>query len=547
MDDARTRKTLDTLADLFLTEASSNSQHFSEDQAPGEMHPGLPECPEKTEGKPVRLGPKIPQEENETVNDPVSVATHDGPHLILRKDKDDETAWSTATSDDLIATKQEVLIEAVVLGNLPVFARPWLAQYAHQLAQQRGPVGIVQIDAERVDLQLICTTNHTAQFDKAEVEAAVTPQSCDSRLNDLLTGMNQMVPQPVHTWLVHFAALPSDDQLIQGDRIKRWTLLSGADESAVAAAYQLLQRTLEQDDQRDLRQVGLAVMGSDEDAGLAAAARLNETLVRWLDEPLQLRWTLKQMVPVRQHAIGSFPHAGMLWPTLLSFFEEIAPGQILAKTSPPHQAALQPAASIVEPSGVSEPIADQQAVKPAGPGQEAPVVNLPLDPSTHEHSPDATTTGTIETQPGPDLSTTNQSETTERDPDLVQMAGRALEGAVVLDASCPLQSTTKLVLDQTGRLHLLHHHDRTLHEDIHGSVVALMEARKWVEQHRSLLQLTQRQCRFDDGAESHLHLFTEQAKSAIALIGWIDPPFKLHLLQRIEVGGQCKWVCNELN
>ena len=120
MADARTRKTLDTLADLFLTEASSNPQRFSEDQAPVGMHTGLPECPEETEGTPVRLGPKMPQEENKTVNEPVSVATHDGPHLILRKDQDDKTTWSTATSDDLITTEQEVLVEAVLLGNLPL-------------------------------------------------------------------------------------------------------------------------------------------------------------------------------------------------------------------------------------------------------------------------------------------------------------------------------------------------------------------------------------------------------------------------------------------
>jgi hypothetical protein len=62
-----------------------------------------------------------------------------------------------------------------------------------------------------------------------------------------------------------------------------------------------------------------------------------------------------------------------------------------------------------------------------------------------------------------------------------------------------------------------------------------------------LLQLTQRQCRFDATAEPVLHVFTDDAKTAAALVGRIGAFVKLHLLKQVEVGTESTTVSMELN
>jgi len=123
-----------------------------------------------------------------------------------------------------------------------------------------------------------------------------------------------------------------------------------------------------------------------------------------------------------------------------------------------------------------------------------------------------------------------------------------LSGGVAIAARCPNQPGTQLVLDEMGTLHLLAHHTGDQPQTLHESYLALLEARNWVQQHLEILQMTQRQLRFDNEAEPVLHLFTDQAKSAVALLTQIgSASVRLHLLQQVRLGDQSTWFCTELN
>lgn len=134
-------------------------------------------------------------------------------------------------------------------------------------------------------------------------------------------------------------------------------------------------------------------------------------------------------------------------------------------------------------------------------------------------------------------------------------------GGVALEARCPRHPQTRLVLDERGVLHLLRRHvsSRTtiVHRDIpvgdqaqeplRAAIVELMEARAWVRENLALLAMTQRQFRFDASAEPVLHLFTDQAKPAAALVAHLGALIKLHLLNEIRVGATVSWFSAELN
>jgi hypothetical protein len=145
--------------------------------------------------------------------------------------------------------------------------------------------------------------------------------------------------------------------------------------------------------------------------------------------------------------------------------------------------------------------------------------------------------------------------TTQGEPDLAHLLAGASEvarGGVALEARCPHQPETQLMLDQQGRLHLLQRHrpgqsHATELAGLREAVTELLEAKQWVQQHHQLLQLTQRQCRFDPGQPPILHLFTSRADLATGLIARLGQTLKLHLLQHVRVGQETGWYCTSLN
>jgi len=129
-------------------------------------------------------------------------------------------------------------------------------------------------------------------------------------------------------------------------------------------------------------------------------------------------------------------------------------------------------------------------------------------------------------------------------PDLIAMLAASLHGGVALEARCPRQPDTPILLDQNGTLHLL---QPQINTDLCANIVDLMEARDWVSEHIDLLALTQRQCQFNLESEPTLHLFADDAKTAVSLIAKLGPSVKLHLIQEVTVGLQSTWVCTDLN
>ncbi|MCX5662397.1 MAG: hypothetical protein NTW19_22180 [Planctomycetota bacterium] len=146
-------------------------------------------------------------------------------------------------------------------------------------------------------------------------------------------------------------------------------------------------------------------------------------------------------------------------------------------------------------------------------------------------------------------------------PDFAPDLAQYVAGGVALEARCPRHPQTSLVLDEQGVLHLLRRHASApplgMHRDaptrdatqevLRAAIVDLIEARAWVRENLVLLSMTQRQFRFDAAAEPVLHLFTDQAKPAAALVAHLGALIKLHLLHEVRVGATVSWFSTELN
>lgn len=525
MEDQHTHKMLESLADLFLTGTGGMVASTKPKTADPE------ELNDQLDGPaPIRLTPKLVTGHPT----PPHRSNSDAPRLRMT-DADDEP-----TRDEPPSTG--ATIEAVFLGSLPGFAGPWLTQYAQWRATREGLVAVLHLDEQQIDMELV---GHDGVLPAAP------------NVGDNLLATVEALPN-VRLWLIHPAS--ANGTLTQQlDAVERWTILCGAHELAVRGATELIRQLIEYDAEQSPsqadRNIGVMIMGSEGEAADAALQRISMTLDDVLDQPVQLLGALRQMAPVSVRIVGSFANPGDDWPQVLQAMSTVTARPLNGPTPPPpgttgaglppFQATRRPQrmrpAPAQQPRPVEDvdiappPVAPQPTVAPSHAAAAAPTMppQPVIPPIAAAQPPQAppTTQTTANTAPAntnaPDLST-------------------FLPGGLSLQARCPRHPQTQLVLDQDGRLHLLRQHIAA-NEALPAAVIDLIEARTWVSEHLNLLELTQRQCRFDASAEPVLHLFTDDAKSATALIARVGPFVKLHLLQRVHAGNEATWFCADLN
>jgi len=133
---------------------------------------------------------------------------------------------------------------------------------------------------------------------------------------------------------------------------------------------------------------------------------------------------------------------------------------------------------------------------------------------------------------------------------LLTQPGSVLDGAIEIDARCPNFPEAELAVDEDGCLHILAQHDTSAGHDqdtLDHILLEMMQTRRWVIEHYSLLQLTRRQLRLDPEAMPMLHLFTDRADLATKLIPRLGNEIRLHLLQELQIGSDTAWFCTPLS
>ncbi len=548
MDDTRTEETLDALADLFLTGTGTTGAAVR----PGGAAPGMSD--QLNGPAPIRLAPKRvpPPRRPESGDEP--------PRLRLRRDDEDHPEPSAAVAapvtDDsgtfeIDAAPVEAVVEATLLGNLPGFGGPWLTQYAQLLADEHGPVVILHADDQRVDAELIQPGGSNA-LSGFEFAAAADAGDESVPVVEMLNVLLRLQPTPVRMILVNLLGDTSRSHL---GAMRLWTLLTGTDDMATVAAYRLLKQSFESVQVKDgPPSLGLMLMGSDEAASRAAAAKINATASEFLKAPAPLVGHLQRMGPVNVKQLGSFALTPAVWPALAALFDAVmpslpaiaAPVEVEAKVKPriadavrpPRpQARREPAAVVARPqppikSKAQQPPAPMASPRPAPAPEPAPV------PAPAPAAVPASVAKPAAIGDDPDLASM-----------LLDTAGGALEG-VAIEARCPRHGSVQFMLDATGQLHLLKRHsfDRDGNGDgVRAALLELIEAEAWSREHRHLLALASRPHALNDAARPRLHLFTDRADLVTPLIGRTDLPLKLHLLQEVDLPTGSAWFCTPLS
>lgn len=598
MDDLRTKETLDALADLFLTGTTP----------PARKPPAAPtRTPPRKSFDDGDLTPHVVVTNQALDNMNTAGAGPSGPTSAFLSELDGPSSISigarhtsasryadeyddapaaplrlhdenAATIDDTRAP-QPSHIEAVFLGNLPGFGGPWLTQYAYHVAQQRGPVALLRITGDHADLELITAQRQTI---RPGMDDAIAP---GSDVNAMIARLDQLLRDsalPVSNWLVHLPAPTEPAQLARAAAIAHWTILCGGDDMAVAGATRMLQNMMSNTagGAHSTRLVGVMIMGSDETKAREAIDKFNAAASSFLQQPIELIGSRKQMTPVHMRPLGSAT-GNDVWPAIEAFLHDLpthdeplaaSHSEPLAPATPAAPVAIKPAIPApsapsfeseppvydMHKSAVLEPPSEVEHLTNFQPAAAVAIAPSPLaasherasaqSPSSSPRSPrieqaapyreGAPTSRPAATiNPGPAPSSINE-------PDLVAMLTGSLAGSLALQARYPRQLDTQLILDQHGQLHLLR---RQFGTDLKAALVDLIEARDWVTEHRQLIALTQRQCQFDMEATPTLHLFTSDAKNAVAMVNKLGPFVKLHLLQEVRIGTAKTWVCTDLN
>lgn len=404
---------------------------------------------------------------------------------------------------------QEVLVEGLILGHLPVFGPAWVGQYARSLADEvGGAVGLIGIRAGQTTLDVYgpgaAELSECGTFDEAVAAAAPV----------------------VARWLVRVDET-SEPTMADSSRLARITLLTGVDEAAIVACYRALKRLVRQDE--DGGPVGpavrLAVMGSAPERAGPAAEKLSRAAETFLGRRVEASACLSKISPGRSVSM----YRGQTGVGLDGVLDLIAAAP---KTTRPR---------MVSSPGRSAPpkaarITDEPAIL-------APDVRAESRPETQSVTrPMVSVEARTQQQPEARVESRAYSSST---------AGASLcariGGLHPLAARCPHTPGVELASDSSGVLHLVAQAEEsggsaTVEE---RALAQLTACGAWAMAHLSLIALTAPEAKLlTAGARPVLHLATRNAPAVRRLL---DADVRVHLVATVEVDGKSATVCVALN
>jgi|GEM_PF-727876 len=219
-----------------------------------------------------------------------------------------------------LAPKRTLLL----VGHLPVMSGLWLSQYADREAREHGPVCLVRVFADSVQIEV---------FRAGSRRPSIHPQAkYDEALRAIAPIVSQWLIVPRH-------AEPVD--IPQGtDEV---VVLTGADQAAIVAAYRLVKGANDAADRIGTARPSLsvAVLGADSAETAHVAARIGEVAGASLSIQVPVRGGLQRVAPAESSFRGTFDDPA---PSMLRICEIIA-----GTLANPMRAATPVAASAVAP------------------------------------------------------------------------------------------------------------------------------------------------------------------------------------------------------
>lgn len=413
-------------------------------------------------------------------------------------------------------------VDGIVLGHLPVFAAAWVSQYAKRVSEERGsPVTLVRLHGGRCELDLVGSLNSShSDTPPTSAPAAVAAASLAS-----------------HTWILRVDE-PNETTLATLEGVDRLTILTGADDVAMAATYRTLKFLVAQIRASDLDEDSIAsrlrvmIMGATDEKAASAQEKLRSMMAAFLDAPIEVLVGPQRISPTLMASL--FRDATQHDPAeIVSLIRALPKEQakVVAHAAPALAAAPVPAASRIGPvpsATIEPPVIHTARIS-------VPPMATPAAPQAQQ----STRTPVAQPISAPTLNTSHVEQAVAHSLELVHH----VPGLNKLPVQCPYFPEAEIAADATGALHLLARADAT--HSAGDCVARLITTAGWLADHLPLIRLAVPGTTLAANAdEAALHLFTDQPKD---VRHFLNGGVKVHLLASVQVGGAIAWVCRELN
>ncbi|MGD1917256.1 MAG: hypothetical protein ACFCBV_13865 [Phycisphaerales bacterium] len=347
-------------------------------------------------------------------------------------------------------------IALVVLGNLPVFAGAWASQLARDRQKQLGrPLGLLTVNEESARLEVFGVSGRPI------VEAPQLGAALEELANldaDLLVRL----PEAEAGWIG------------ANEHVTNITLLTGADDPAIVAAYRSL-KAIVQDlpSDADVPGVRVAIAGSEPAVAGEASNKLAQASSRFLGLPVDAEAPVAQIdAGTSAELFHGLPPAWADLPDLLSRF-------------------------------ASQPRSTPEV-------QSAPVSHATIEPRSQQPQPIG-----FEAQGAPSLAMPSEepAEPTAKQATLPESGDAIPSGLTRVDVKCPYANRVGIAVDGDGVLHAVAWADDA--NACSSAVRDLVVASSWLRDHAELIAVLLGKPLSDDPAERHLVL--TQGRGALGL------------------------------
>ncbi len=385
--------------------------------------------------------------------------------------------------------------ELLITGHMPVRGNLWVAPYADAIGARFGCCALVTMsDPDELSLQVLY----------GDVAQTIRGGSARQTIDTLSSTVN--------TWLIR-PSTPVDLSSIVTSGADRITILTGTDGIAVVAAYKLIKDLSVAADEEGipLDDIGVVVVGADEDAAREMVRRLNHTASSFLKGNVQLRMWIDKM-DAGTHCTQHITIDGEACPSARDVFKWIDQAHTTADYERPYQ-----------PNANDRATDEQCNVMP----EVTPQIQAPSN-SSHSHD---------RSYPSAKLhpKVNNETEASSSSPRPEGLLASNIAGLTPLSPRCPGHESIELAVDANGTVHLL------------GQEQCLREIRivkAWVKSHASLIAMACSEHTIRSEQEMICHIFSATPASLADLHG---TGLRLHVLAPVTVGEQTAWYVAPLN
>ena len=442
---------------------------------------------------------------------------------------DDVSPGSTPAA---VSSPTEPKLTIAICGHLPVMAGLWVTQYADRVAEEHGATGLVRLEGGRCSIEIFRSSRRVERPEGVDLAAAAG-----------------LVAEGIRRWVVCVDDRDAAEAVRAGaDEV---VILTAAEQPAVIEAYRLAKGAAARVAAEHPLDLGLVVVGADEDRASGAAGVLSVAASRHLDRPLPVVATVRRLDVVEGSQRIMFEESvrrtarevvtsirASLDVADVESLETVPASTASGTASTPSGAGLRLAGfeepgSQVEPPRIARPSPVRRTevgMQPLFPS-ESPTragvrpVRLSPAPTGEAGAPafrsteaPAESESASEVEASPERVAGGRSEQSQTAPVVDAAATESdwskwIDGISVARFRCPIAPAVEFGLDDDGRLHLLCGHE---------AIESMRLAEAWLRTNHDLVALA---TGFTGGVV--LHVFTRDAPAVADLH---RTGIRLHLL-----------------